>query len=78
MVKLTSEQLEVLAEWGAVGVGFAPIALHGKRPAYAETWDQGDILAVQGDAHVQISAGGAVLEAVPPISLQADRGAPAV
>lgn len=78
VVELTPEQLGVLAEWSAVGAGFAPIVVHGARPTYAEAWDRGDILAVQGDDHVQISARGVVLEAVPPIGPEAGRGTPAI
>lgn len=68
-VQLSAEQLEVIANWSCVGADMATVVLLDRAPAFITRWHEGDVVAAQGDAYVQLSSDGRVKEAVPPVEL---------
>jgi len=68
-VQLSAEQIATLARWSTSGSGMAPVDLIDEAPRYVDAWQPGDVVAVQGDAHVQLSCSGRIKEAVPPVDL---------
>ena len=63
---MTAMQGEAIAGWAEDGEAFVALTLHTTRPSFATTWNAGDVLVTQGDAHLRIASKGAVCEAVPP------------
>lgn len=68
-VKLSAEQLASLAWWSCAGPDMACVELFDNQPGFIGDWRAGDVVAVQGDAHVHVSLRGCVKDAVPPVDL---------
>lgn len=68
-VQVSAEQIATLARWSSSGSEMAALDLIDQAPRYVQRWRTGDIVAVQGDAHVHLSCSGRVKEAVPPVDL---------
>lgn len=64
---VSAEQVRAIAAWSDVGADFLPLRVHTTRPRFARSWDHGDILVTQGDAHIHVGGNGLVNEAVPPL-----------
>ncbi len=64
-VDLSPEQLRTIAAWAEPGDDFVDVTVHVERPTFVDRWTCGDALAIQGEATVQVSRGGAVVETVP-------------
>lgn len=64
-IRLTPGQVAAMAGWVAEGPGFVTPELYITRPRFARDWDPGDVLIVQGDAHLHLDRQGKVKEAVP-------------
>jgi hypothetical protein len=62
---LTSGQIAAMAEWVAEGPGFVAPELYVTPPRFAHDWAPGDVLIIQGDAHLHLDRQGKVKDAVP-------------
>ncbi len=67
-VQLSAEQASAIAAWSADGPEMAPVVLLDCAPSYVEGWQDGDAVALQGDAHVHLSFAGSIKDAVPPVT----------
>jgi len=65
IVEVSGAALKTISRWAAKGEGFADVTLHDRPATYVVGWEDGDILATQGDAHVHLDARGVVKNAVP-------------
>jgi hypothetical protein len=65
-VRLSTHQAEVLAAWAEAGLAFVAITLRDDPLPYVAGWQDGDVLATQGDAHIHLGEDGAVKAVVPP------------
>jgi hypothetical protein len=59
-MQLKGAGLQTIARWAADGEGFVPVVLHDIPTSYTVGWEDGDILAIQGDAHIHIDSHGSV------------------
>ena len=66
VVEMTAAQAAVIAGWAEDGEALVALTLHTTRPSFATAWDAGDVLVIQGDAHLHIASTGAARNAVPP------------
>lgn len=57
--------LQPIARWAAEGESFVDVTLHNRPPRYAVGRDEGDVVATQGDARIQVDCHGSVEDAVP-------------
>lgn len=57
--------LQVIARWAAEGEGFVDVTLHTQPTRYIAGWEDGDVLATQGDAHIHVDCHGSVKDVVP-------------
>lgn len=64
-VVLTSTQAKAVARWAEDGEDFTSLLLFDSPPGFAHAWADGDLIAIQGDAHIHIDRAGRVKEAVP-------------
>jgi hypothetical protein len=64
-MEISASALRTIADWAVAGDDFLPVQLHSCPSGYARRWALGDVLATQGDAHIQVDAGGAIKEVVP-------------
>lgn len=67
VVELKAAQVQTAAAWAVDGPDFVGVFLVSVQPSFVSTWEVGDVLAVQGDASVQIGTDGKIKDAVPPI-----------
>lgn len=68
-VHLSAEQIASLACWSCAGPDMANVELLDSAPRYVQGWRAGDVVAMQGDAHVHLSSSGLIKDAVPPVDL---------
>jgi len=68
-VQLSGEQVKALAQWSSAGTAMAVVELRDQAPRWAHKWRQGDVFALQGDAHVHLAANGLIKDAVPSVDL---------
>jgi hypothetical protein len=66
--RLTPSQGAAIARWVADGPGFVTPELYVTPPRFAHDWAPGDVLIVQGDAHLHLDTQGNVKEAVPDLT----------
>lgn len=67
VVQLSAEQIASIARWSCAGPGMASVELLDRELSYVHGWRTGDVVAIQGDAHVHLSRTGCVKDAVPPV-----------
>ena len=64
-IRLTPAQVAAMAGWVAEGPDFVAPELYVTPPRFANDWAPGDVLIIQGDAHLHLDQHGKVKEAVP-------------
>jgi hypothetical protein len=71
-VRLSASQTGALAAWIEPGPALVRVTLRDERPRFVESWEPGDLLAIQGDAHLHLAADGKVKAVVPPSLIPQD------
>lgn len=51
-VQLTRTQVVTIAVWSCTGADMAPVKLVFDHPGFVNHWENSDVLATQGDAHL--------------------------
>ena len=62
---MTADQLQAVAEWAKPGEGFTPVTVSSDHPPFLDAWQEGDLVATQGDALLHIDRNGAARFAIP-------------
>jgi hypothetical protein len=57
--------LKTIAQWAADGEDFLTVTLFDQPTHYVADWVEGDIVAIQGDAHIHVDRHGVVKDVVP-------------
>lgn len=57
--------LKTIARWAADGKCFVSVTLYDRSTRCVSDWEEGDIVATQGDAHIHVDGHGSVKDAVP-------------
>jgi len=65
MVEVGAAALKAIACWAVEGEGFVPVTLYDQPTRYVSGWEDGDVVATQGDAHIHVRADGLVKDAIP-------------
>jgi hypothetical protein len=64
-MEISAAALKTIADWTEDGDDLLPVQLYACPPGYTRGWALGDVLATQGDAHMQVDAGDAIKDVVP-------------
>ena len=64
-MEVTGATWETIARWAAEGEGFVDVTMHTQPMRYTAGWEDGDVVATQGDAPIHVDRHASVKDAVP-------------
>jgi hypothetical protein len=67
MIESTGAALRAVPDWAVEGDEFVLVRLHDSPLGYSGAWAPGDVLAIQGDAHLHVGVDGTIKDVVPPV-----------